>query len=170
VTGLRSLRLPQMDTLSKRERSRTMAAVQAKDTRSTERRLRAKLVAVGIGGWRYQAADLTGKPDFVFPRKRVVVFVDGCFWHGCPRCYRRPSSRRGYWDAKVARNKARDRRVTRTLRRMGWRVLRIWEHELAKTPQRCVEKVANLLARRKRFTASCSAPSRKPRKAAARHR
>jgi len=132
-----------MDTLNKRERSRTMAAVRGKDTRSTERRLRAKLVAAGIRGWRCQVANMVGKPDFVFARKRVVVFVDGCFWHGCPKCYRRPSSRCSYWDAKVAANKARDRRVTRTLRRMGWRVVRIWEHELArKNEERLLGKLS----------------------------
>lgn len=109
-----------------------MAAVRGKNTRSTERRLRAKLVAAGIRAWRYQATNLPGKPDFVFPRKLIAVFVDGCFWHGCPKCYRRPSSRRCYWDAKLAANKARDRRVTRTLRRMGWQVVRVWEHELAR--------------------------------------
>ena len=86
---------------------------------------------------------MVGKPDFVFARKRVVVFVDGCFWHGCPKCYRRPSSRCSYWDAKVAANKARDRRVTRTLRRMGWRVVRIWEHELArKNEERLLGKLS----------------------------
>jgi DNA mismatch endonuclease (patch repair protein) len=75
---------------------------------------------------------LPGRPDFVFRRQHVCVFVDGCFWHGCPRCYRRPSSNRKYWDEKVKRNRARDRRVNQELRRRGWRVLRFWEHDLEK--------------------------------------
>lgn len=60
------------------------------------------------------------------------MFVDGCFWHGCPRCYARPKSNRKFWDTKIAANRARDRKVNRTLRRDGWNVLRIWEHELTK--------------------------------------
>jgi DNA mismatch endonuclease (patch repair protein) len=66
---------------------------------------------------------------------RVVIFVDGCFWHGCPRCYRRPASNTKYWDSKVSKNRQRDRKVRVTLRRCGWRVLRIWEHELARKNQ-----------------------------------
>src|SRR5262249_46138637 len=67
---------------------------------------------------------------FLFPRERVVVFVDGCFWHGCPRCYRIPGSNSGYWSQKISRNRARDRRVTKELKSAGWKVLRIWEHAL----------------------------------------
>ncbi len=122
-----------------------------------------------ITGWR-RSRPVFGKPDFVFPNHRVAVFVDGCFWHGCPRHATKPRNNAAFWRRKLAANKARDRRVTRTLRRLGWRVLRIWEHELAKTPQRCVEKIARLLAQRWRVTVSCFAPSRKPRKAAEKRR
>lgn len=69
--------------------------------------------------------------DFVFPMKRLVVFVDGCFWHGCAKCYRRPSSHTDYWDAKVAKNRARDVEINARLKDEGWRVLRIWEHQLS---------------------------------------
>jgi DNA mismatch endonuclease (patch repair protein) len=79
------------------------------------------------------AADLVGKPDFVFPIRRLVVFVDGCFWHGCPKCQRIPSSNVPYWDRKIERNRIRDRAVNTSLRRSGWRVLRIWEHQLERT-------------------------------------
>ena len=71
------------------------------------------------------------RPDFVFRRERVVVFVDGCFWHGCPRHATRPKQNRTFWDAKIAGNKARDARVSRGLRKAGWKVLRIWECALA---------------------------------------
>ena len=74
---------------------------------------------------------LTVRPDFVFPKRRVAVFVDGCFWHGCPRHATQPAHRRAFWRRKLEGNRARDRLVTRVLRRGGWRVLRIWEHELA---------------------------------------
>ncbi|MFT3830569.1 MAG: very short patch repair endonuclease [Opitutaceae bacterium] len=75
-------------------------------------------------------AALTVKPDFVFRQERLVVFVDGCFWHGCPRHYTRPQARRVFWDAKIAANRARDRRLDRVLRAAGWRVLHVWEHAL----------------------------------------
>ena len=72
------------------------------------------------------------RPDFVFRELRVAVFVDGCFWHGCPKCYIRPGQNRKFWDAKHAGNKERDRKVNRALKAAGWRVLRIWEHEMGR--------------------------------------
>ncbi len=72
------------------------------------------------------------RPDFVFRRSRLAMFVDGCFWHGCPKHGTRPRHNRRFWDRKFSANFARDQRVNRTLRAQGWRVLRIWEHELAK--------------------------------------
>jgi DNA mismatch endonuclease, patch repair protein len=80
-------------------------------------------------------ASLRVRPDFVFRRQRVAVFVDGCFWHGCPRHATRPVGHRKFWDAKLARNKARDREVNRALRHAGWTVLRIWECALTKKRQ-----------------------------------
>ena len=75
---------------------------------------------------------MLGRPDFVFRRLRVAVFVDGCFWHACPVHATRPKNNAAFWRKKLAANQARDRFVTRALRRAGWRVLRIWEHELAR--------------------------------------
>jgi DNA mismatch endonuclease, patch repair protein len=119
------------DIVSKRKRSEVMAAVRSHGNRATDLKLIALLRRHRITGWR-RKQKLFGKPDFVFPRSRLAVFVDGCFWHGCPRCYRRPLCHRRYWDAKVRRNKERDQLTSRTLRRAGWRVLRIWEHELTR--------------------------------------
>ena len=75
------------------------------------------------------------RPDFVFPRQRLAVFVDGCFWHGCPKHANFPANNRAFWRKKLTGNKVRDRLVARTLRRRGWRVLRIWEHELTRKNQ-----------------------------------
>src|SRR2546421_5953624 len=97
------------DHVSPETRSAIMRAVKSTGVRSTERRLRAMLVARGIKGWRMQANELPGKPDFIFPEQRLALFVDGCFWHGCPKCYRRPHSHQDYWDGKVVYNKSRDR-------------------------------------------------------------
>lgn len=73
---------------------------------------------------------MVGNPDFVFPVARLVVFVDGCFWHGCPRCYGAPRRNVRFWREKLLYNKARDRRITASLRANGWKVLRLWEHDL----------------------------------------
>jgi DNA mismatch endonuclease (patch repair protein) len=81
---------------------------------------------------------LFGKPDFVFPKLRLAVFVDGCFWHRCPRHAVKPKQNAAFWRRKISANKARDRLVSRTLRRQGWSVLRIWEHELARKHERRV--------------------------------
>jgi len=75
---------------------------------------------------------LTVRPDFVFLKSRTAIFVDGCFWHGCPRHETKPKNNRAFWRRKFSANKKRDRLVNRALRRANWRVLRIWECELAK--------------------------------------
>ena len=121
-----------------------MRAVKNRCVKSTELALRARLVSAGIRGWRMYAAELPGTPDFVFADERLIVFVDGCFWHGCPRCYRRPNSSQTYWDAKVRLNKRRDVRIARQLRRAGWRVIRIWECTL-REPQRAVTRIVAAL-------------------------
>lgn len=78
-----------------------------------------------------QLGETRVRPDIVFRRKKIAVFIDGCFWHGCPRHGTRPKVNQHYWDPKIARNKARDRRNTRALRAAGWVVIRAWEHEPA---------------------------------------
>lgn len=128
------------DTFTSAERSEIMRRVKARDT-TPELILRRLLWSAGVRGYRLNRNDLPGRPDIVISRARVAVFVDGCFWHGCPRCYRRPSSNRSYWDAKVERNMRRDRSQRSALRRLGWRVIRLWEHEVAKQPERCVTKI-----------------------------
>jgi len=91
---------------------------------------------------------LPGKPDFVFTRARVAVFVDGCFWHGCPKCYRRPATNQQYWDEKVRRNKARDASRRRKLRKLGWSVIQLWEHEVKERPDFCVRRVGQAIGRK----------------------
>lgn len=138
------------DLLSPSQRSALMARVRGAGNRSTELRLVALFRAEGIVGWR-RGVNLPGKPDFVFRRQRVAVFVDGCFWHGCPRHGALPQSHREYWRAKIARNRKRDREVGRLLRAAGWRVLRLWEHDLwhSRAP-RTLMRVQDALAAEKR--------------------
>jgi DNA mismatch endonuclease (patch repair protein) len=107
-----------------------MRAVRSKNT-TPEIRVRTILRSLGYR-YRLHAAAVPGKPDVIFPRNHIAVFVHGCFWHGhtCDRGSRVPRNNRDYWIAKIARNKTRDRRVARQLRLQGWSVLSIWECEL----------------------------------------
>jgi DNA mismatch endonuclease, patch repair protein len=116
------------------QRIRIMRAIRGSGNRTTELTLVAAMRASELTGWR-RKQNLPGHPDFVFRRKRLAVFVDGCFWHGCPRCYRVPRTNSAFWQAKIQANRKRDARVSRNLRKQGWRVLRIWEHSLAISPE-----------------------------------
>ena len=120
-----------MDTFSAKKRSWIMAQVKSSGNRSTEKNFIAVLRESKLLGWR-RHYPIFGKPDFVFPRAKVAVFVDGCFWHGHPRKCRVPQSNREYWLEKIDRNIARDRLVTRTLKDKGWKVIRIWEDLILK--------------------------------------
>jgi DNA mismatch endonuclease (patch repair protein) len=108
-------------------KSQQMARVRSKDT-GPERLLRSALWRLGL---RYRLRlSLPGNPDLAFPGSRVAVFVDGCFWHGCPSHYRAPSSNVDFWSAKLERNRRRDEEVNLALSDLGWTVLRFWEHDL----------------------------------------
>ncbi len=91
--------------------------------------------------------NLPGRPDIVFTRFRVVIFIDGCFWHCCPQCFREPKTHQSYWLPKLRRNADRDRAVTAALESAGWIVLRFWEHQLKHGPEilACVEEVQQAL-------------------------
>jgi DNA mismatch endonuclease (patch repair protein) len=119
------------DVFNRQKRSEIMARIRGSGNKDTELRLIRIFRINGITGWRRKAA-VFGKPDFVFPTLRLAVFVDGCFWHACPIHATLPKQNAEFWRAKIARNQARDRLVTRTLCAQGWRVMRIWEHELAR--------------------------------------
>ena len=123
------------DVFTKQKRSQVMSRIRGHGNKETELALLGLFRRQGITGWR-RHQPVFGKPDFVFPKTKVAVFVDGCFWHGCPKHSSMPRNNRPFWRKKLAANKARDRLVNRTLRRAGWRVVRIWEHELAKKNQR----------------------------------
>jgi DNA mismatch endonuclease, patch repair protein len=120
------------DPLSKAERSELMSKVRSCGNQSTEMAVESVLCATAIKGWIKHPKDVPGRPDFYFSRLRLAVFVDGCFWHGCPKCARRtPRSRRLFWADKIDDNKKRDRRVRSQLRSQGIRAIRIWEHSVA---------------------------------------
>lgn len=131
------------DVFSKSKRSKMMAAVRAHGNMATELKLVAIFRMHGITGWR-RRQKILGNPDFVFRRKRLAVFVDGCFWHGCRYHFRMPESNQKYWSQKIARNVARDSVITRALKKLGWRVVRIWERSLRK-PEAIAERIKSVL-------------------------
>lgn len=119
-----------MDVHNREQRSRNMAAIRSANTKP-EMRVRSALHAMGLR-FRLHRKDLPGRPDIVLPKHRTAIFVHGCFWH-CHRCRYgsvAPATRADFWAAKRAGNVARDRRNAAALRRLGWRVLTIWECEV----------------------------------------
>ena len=134
------------DIWSREKRSAVMAAVRGSGNHSTEIRMVALLRAHGITGWRRHQA-LPGRPDFAFRVQKLALFVDGCFWHGCPRCYTAPATRKAFWKAKLESNRQRDRRVSRQLRAAGWSVIRVWECTLRHHPDATARRVLRALER-----------------------
>ena len=159
------------DVFTKAKRSDVMSRIRSRGNRDTELALVRVFRAQGITGWRrhhslvlkvqgskFKVQNSTARreprptgrvrPDFVFPKLKVAVFVDGCFWHGCPQHETKPRNNAAFWRRKFTTNKARDRLVTRCLRKNGWRVLRLWEHELArKNAARLLRRIKRVIAR-----------------------
>lgn len=133
------------DIVDKATRSRYMAAVKSFGNLSTEAKMAILLRSTGLKGWR-RHYPLPGKPDFCWKRQKVVLFVDGCFWHGCPRCYKTPKSNIEFWRNKVETNRARDKKINSILRRNGWVVIRVWECQLRF--ERTVRRIERLLRKR----------------------
>ena len=132
------------DVFSKRRRSEILASIKGHSNAATELRFVRELRAHRIKGWR-RRYPLFGKPDVVFPVERLCIFIDGCFWHGCPLHWSSPRTNADFWTAKVRRNQARDHAVRRELVSRGWRVMRIWQHELRK-PGAVLRRVHRALA------------------------
>jgi DNA mismatch endonuclease, patch repair protein len=128
------------DVFTKMKRSEVMSRIRGRGNKATELALMKHFRRHHITGWR-RNQKVFGKPDFVFKQARLALFVDGCFWHGCPRHCNTPAGNRVFWKKKLASNKTRDRRVNRVLRKEGWRVLRIWEHDIAKCGKACIRRV-----------------------------
>lgn len=126
------------DKFSKNERSAIMRAVKSRGNASTELKLINIFKANKIKGWR-RNYKLVGKPDFVFPKQRIVIFADGCFWHGHDCKKIKPADNAGYWEEKIKRNKMRDNAISKALLKKKWQVIRIWECEIKK--QKLPEKI-----------------------------
>ncbi|MEK6900166.1 MAG: very short patch repair endonuclease [Nanoarchaeota archaeon] len=132
------------DKFSKETRSRIMSKVQRNS--KPEQVLRKKLFILGYRySINYRFKELNFKPDMVLVSKKTCIFVDGCFWHRCPRCYKAPKSNKEYWLPKIERNVQRDKGQNRFLRKEGWSVIRIWEHEITADLDRVIKKILNKL-------------------------
>ncbi len=137
-----------MDIWSKEKRSEVMSRILSKDTKP-EKLVRSMLHSMGYR-FRIHVKDLPGKPDIVLRKHNAIIFVHGCFWHlhgGC-REGRIPSTRREYWSDKLLGNKARDEKHIRKLRRLGWRVMRVWECQVEKKPDNVMKRIDKFLENR----------------------
>lgn len=131
-----------MDVLTQRQRSHCMSRIKGKDTKP-ELILRRALWSAGL---RYRLHHgVTGRPDIAFPRSRVAVFCDGCFWHGCPDHSVSPKTNALFWKTKIGKNRARDERVAAALRAEGWTVIRFWEHDIESDPQKLARWVKRIV-------------------------
>lgn len=131
------------DIFTKSQRFMIMSRVRGRDNATTELTMAKLLRSSKVTGWRRHSA-IFGKPDFVFHKARVALFVDGCFWHGCPYCYCAPKSSAAFWRVKVQRNMRRDLIVSRRLRGMGWKVIRVRECQLG-APTRFLNRIKGLV-------------------------
>lgn len=137
---------------------RAMKAVPSGDTRP-EIRLRSTLFRLGMRFRKNNRpeSDLRVSADIVFPKERVCVFIDGCYWHGCPDHFKPPKTNRDWWIEKIQDNHERDLRQTAQLRKRGWSVIRLWEHQVAGSfVDRYARQVERRIERRRRLTSACS--------------
>jgi len=121
-----------VDIFTKEKRSEIMSRIRGRDTKP-EISFRKALWHAGLRGWRVHYGP--HKIDIAFVGRRIAIFLDGCFWHGCPKHYKKPKTGKGYWIPKIEKNRRRDRKTTRTLETEGWRVVRIWEHDLGNSDE-----------------------------------
>ena len=128
------------DVLDPATRSRLMSRVRNKDT-APEKALRRALCAAGLRGYRLHRRDVPGTPDVAWLGAKVAIFVDGAFWHGHQKSFK-PGQSGTFWDEKIARNVERDRRINRALAKAGWTVVRLWDFEVERSAEQCVERVA----------------------------
>ncbi|MGD8431558.1 MAG: very short patch repair endonuclease [Nitrosopumilaceae archaeon] len=131
------------DKFSPEIRSRIMSSIRSKNTKP-ETKIRRITWALGK---RFRIHDRTvpGTPDISNKSKKVAVFIDGCFWHGCPKCYKEPQSNSEFWRNKIARNRQRRKTVRKSLKRDGWTVMEFWEHSVKKAPVPIAIKISEIM-------------------------
>ena len=138
-----------MDSVGRKTRSRIMRSIKSKGTK-LEKEFHSALCSRGIKEIDSHPKDIFGNPDFVHRKAKMAIFLDSCFWHGCPKHCRMPHSNIEYWRKKIERNRKRDKLVTQTLIEKGWLVLRIWEHSLSEEAgfKEWPKKISTLILKR----------------------
>ena len=132
-----------MDNLTRKQRRKNMQNIRSQNT-LPEQKIASELKRRRIY-FAKNVISITGKPDFVFRRKKTVVFVDSDFWHCHPKRFIMPQSNLDYWKPKIKRNQERDKRITRELKREGWKVVRIWEYDVKKRFEKAFQKITRVL-------------------------
>lgn len=132
-----------MDTVTKQRRSEIMSRIKSKGSKIEKSLMR----DLGKAKFRYKkhVSNLPGKPDIAFVDKKVVVFVDSCFWHGCRWHGTMPTSNKNFWIKKISSNKARDKKTNLEYKKMGWKVIRLWEHTLKNKSGESISQITALL-------------------------
>jgi len=131
-----------VDNVNRHKRSQIMAKIHSKNTK-LEVYFRKVLWDSGLRHRMHY--DIEGRPDLAFPSKKVAVFIDSCFWHGCSSHCRKPSSNKRYWTNKIERNILRDKEVKTVLTKRGWKCVRVWEHSIKQHPEKCVKNIRRIL-------------------------
>ena len=143
---MRNWRFKMVDVHTKKQRSYNMSMIKGKNTKP-ELLLRKLLSSNGIKGYRLNYK-LTGKPDIVFSKYGLAIFIDGCFWHKCPKCFIQPKNNKKFWKNKIKGNVERDKKVNKLLKQEGWKVLRTWEHLLRKAPNKVYTRILRILRKK----------------------
>lgn len=133
------------DVHTKEQRSRNMSAIRGRYNKSTEIAVLKLFRKSRMKGWRRHPKRLPGTPDFVFPGYKIAIFLDGCFWHGCPKCKLCPGTNKRFWNAKIRTNRKRDSAAKKQLTGNGWKVLRFWEHDIKNNPNKVINRIKNAL-------------------------
>src|SRR3989344_212154 len=126
------------DNLTKEQRSKTMSRIRSKWT-TQEKAIHNQLKGLKIKHKMHP--DIEGHPDIILKRKKVAVFLHGCFWHKCPKCYKEPKTDKKYWLPKIQNNVKRDKRNLKLLRKQGYKVVKLWEHDIKKDSNKVYEKI-----------------------------
>lgn len=134
-----------MDVLTKKQRSYCMSHIRDKNT-GPEISLKRALRKNRLFGFRTHCR-IAGKPDIYFPKKKIAIFIDGCFWHKCPLCYRNPKTNIKFWGDKIDKNRMRDIKINRQLKKGGVHVIRFWEHNIETSLNRCLKKIKTIYER-----------------------
>ena len=132
-----------VDVHTKQQRSFNMSRIKGKNTKP-EIKLRKVLFKNGCRGFRV-SSKITGKPDIVFTKKKIAVFIDGCYWHKCMKCFIKPKTKTKWWMEKINRNVTHDNEVDTQLKSYGWKVLRFWEHDINKSIDKVLNKMITQL-------------------------